>query len=75
MIVLGTVALLVLGPVAIVVLTATLSCHPIRHANATAVLDRLIVAITANYRQRPDLVSTMAARQADTTRLRAGDSE
>lgn len=64
MLVLGAVALLVLGPIAIVVLTATLSCHPVRRANAAAVLDRLIIAITANRWQRPDLVITTPVHPA-----------
>ncbi|MGH3570111.1 MAG: hypothetical protein ACRDRH_29710, partial [Pseudonocardia sp.] len=52
MLVLGVLALLVVGTFAVVVLTAALSCHPVRRANAAAVLDRLIVAVTASRRQR-----------------------
>jgi len=48
MLVLGVLALLVVGTFAVVILTAALSCHPVRRANAAAVLDRLIVAVTAN---------------------------
>ncbi len=48
LLVLGGLMVLVLGPVAVVVLTATLSCHPARQANAAAVLDRLIAAACWN---------------------------
>lgn len=68
MLVLGAVALLVLGPIAVVVLTATLSCHPVRRANAAAVLDRLIIAVTANRWQPPDLVTTTVALPTETKR-------
>ncbi|MDQ3154300.1 MAG: hypothetical protein M3R63_22140 [Actinomycetota bacterium] len=52
LLVLGGVALLVFGPVAVVVLTAALSCHPVRQANAAAVMDRLIAVVCWN-RWRP----------------------
>lgn len=48
MLVLCVLTLLVVGTFAVVVLTAALSCHPVRRANAAAVLDRLIVAVTAS---------------------------
>lgn len=48
MLILCVLTLLVVGTFAVVVLTAALSCHPVRRANAAAVLDRLIVAVTAS---------------------------
>lgn len=74
LLVLGSLALLTFGPAAVVVLTATLSQNSVRQANAATVLNRLIIAVTANRWRSPELLANLAASAATSVTIPASNA-